>query len=147
MPPKDDSLSLAFDLSKQSPFFFKCQRCSACCSNKTIKIEPSEILRLSRNFKINAKEFLETYCEGESAILKNKADGTCIFLDSNGCSVHLDRPLVCRLYPLGVIWNSEGKCLFGNMPPHPDCLGYFSDEGTVESYLESQGAKPYLFGE
>ena len=30
------------------------------------------------------------------------------------------------------------------MPLHPDCLGLFDTDGTVESYLESQGTRPYF---
>jgi hypothetical protein len=30
------------------------------------------------------------------------------------------------------------------MPLHPDCLGLFGTDGTVESYLESQGTLPYF---
>jgi hypothetical protein len=30
------------------------------------------------------------------------------------------------------------------MPLHPDCLGLFGTDGTVESYLEWQGARPYF---
>jgi hypothetical protein len=30
------------------------------------------------------------------------------------------------------------------MPLHPDCLGFFDTDGTVESYLESQGTGPYF---
>jgi hypothetical protein len=30
------------------------------------------------------------------------------------------------------------------MPLHPDCLGLFGTDGTVESYLEAQGTLPYF---
>jgi hypothetical protein len=147
MTLEDDQLSLVFDLDRKSPFFFKCQKCSVCCSNRTIKLEPYELLRISRNLGITTKEFLKTYVEDKSPILCNKPNGECIFLASNGCGIHSHRPLVCRLYPLGLIWDSEGKERFSSMPPHPDCLGFYSDEGTVEAYLESQGVELYFYFE
>ena len=103
-----------------------------------------EILRLARNLGITTDAFLRTCCEDNSTILRNSPDGRCIFLTSHGCGVHPDRPLVCRLYPLGILWDAGGRERFSNMPPHPDCLGYWGDEGTVADYLASQDVEPYL---
>lgn len=147
MAPQDDGLSLRFDLGRHSPFFFKCQRCSVCCSNKDIKVGPHEILRLSRNLSLTSREFLVAYIEEQNVSLRRKPNGECVFLTSQGCSVHQDRPLVCRLYPLGLLWDAEEKERFSNMPPHPDCLGYWSEEGTVEEYLQSQDVGFFLVHE
>jgi Fe-S-cluster containining protein len=144
MTPNDDRLALRFDLERSSPFFFKCQRCGVCCSNKAIKIGPYEILRLSRNLGITTGELPDAYLENQAFIIRRKPDGDCIFLAAHGCLVHPDRPLVCRLFPLGLLWDAEGKERLGNMPPHPDCLGYWSDEGTVEAYLETQDVRFYF---
>ena len=147
MAPQDDGLSLRFDLARNSPFFFKCQKCRVCCSNKTIRVGPYEILRLSRNQRMTTGEFLGAFVEEKSLSLRLKPDGECVFLSSQGCRTHRDRPLVCRLYPLGQLWDAEGQERFSNMPPHPDCLGYLSEEGTVEGYLESQDVGPYFYYE
>ena len=68
----------------------------------------------------------------------------CIFLSDQGCIVHPDRPLVCRLYPLGQTIDAEGKERFGRMPPQPDCKGLYDKDSTVGEYLKSQGVAPYL---
>lgn len=138
------SSALVFNLKKGSPFSFKCQICSACCHNKAIRVAPYEALRLARNLKITTTEVYRAYTEEGGIILRNKPDGSCIFLDSRGCGVHADRPLVCRLYPLGQITDSEGAAKYASMPLHPDCLGLFGTDGTVESYLDSQGTLPYF---
>jgi len=138
------STALVFNLKRDSPFYFKCQACSACCCNKAIRIAPYEALRLARNLRITTTEVYQTYTEEGGTILRNKPDGSCIFLDSRGCGVHADRPLVCRLFPLGQIIDSRGAARYASMPLHPDCLGLFDTDGTVESYLESQGARPYF---
>jgi hypothetical protein len=143
MTSVDDDLSLGFSLRGESPFFFKCQRCSVCCSNKTIKLSRYESMRIARNLGVSPGVFRQTYCE-KGGVLRNKPDGTCIFLGPTGCGVHPDRPLVCRLSPLGILWDAAGVPRFARMPLHPDCLGYLGEEGTVAGYLESQGAKPYL---
>ncbi|MFZ2054729.1 MAG: YkgJ family cysteine cluster protein [Candidatus Aminicenantales bacterium] len=136
--------ALVFDLKKESPFSFKCQVCSACCFNKAIRVAPYEALRLARNLGITTTDFHRTCTEEGGIVLRNKPDGSCIFLDSRGCGVHPDRPLVCRLYPLGQITDKEGREKYASMPLHPDCLGHFGADGTVESYLDSQGVELYF---
>jgi Fe-S-cluster containining protein len=136
--------ALAFNLKKESPFSFKCQVCSACCSNKAIRVSPYEALRLSRNLGLSTTEFYQKCTEEGGIVLRNKADGSCLFLTSGGCGVHPDRPLVCRLFPLGQISDKEGRTRYSVMPFHPDCLGHLDTDGTVESYLESQGVELYL---
>jgi len=137
-------LSLAFELDRESPFSFICKACSKCCYQKAIKVAPYEALRLSRNLGITTTEFFDTYTEGGGTFLKIKPDMSCIFLSNQGCSVHPDRPLVCRLYPLAQTIDAEGKERFGKMPPHPDCRGVYNKDSTVEDYLKSQEVAPYL---
>jgi len=136
--------ALIFNLKKESPFFFKCQVCGVCCANKAIHISPYEALRLARNLGITTTEVYRAYAEEGGTVLRNKPDGTCIFLNSRGCGVHPDRPLVCRLFPLGEIIDSRGEPRYASMPLHPDCLGLLDTDGTVESYLEAQGTLPYF---
>jgi Fe-S-cluster containining protein len=138
------STALLFNLKKKSPFSFKCQVCSACCHNKAIRIAPYEALRLAGSLKTTTTEVYRLYTEEDGLTLCNKPDGSCVFLDSRGCSVHPDRPLVCRLFPLGQITDGRGVLRYASMPLHPDCLGLFYTEGTVESYLDSQGTLPYF---
>jgi uncharacterized protein len=138
------STALLFNLKKESPFSFKCQVCSACCHNKAVRIGPYEALRLARNLKTTTTEVYRVYAEEDGLTLRNKPDGSCVFLDSRGCGVHPDRPLVCRLFPLGQITGDQGIVRYASMPLHPDCLGLFHTEGTVGSYLEAQGALPYF---
>ena len=135
---------LLFNLNKESPFSFKCQVCSACCYNKAIPVAPYEALRLARNLGLTTTEFIRTCIEEDDHVLRNRPDGSCLFLGPGGCSVHPDRPLVCRLFPLGLIADKEGGIRYGIMPLHPDCLGHFDADGTVKSYLESQGLERYF---
>ncbi len=144
MDESGNPTSLAFNLSRHSPFFFKCQVCSACCHNKAIQVGPYEALRLARRLGSTTTDFLARYTEPGTAVLKNKPDGSCVFLAPSGCGVHPDRPLVCRLFPLGQIIGPQGEERYARMPPHPDCLGFFDTDGTVDSYLASQDTGPYF---
>jgi len=138
------SSSLRFNLQKASPFSFKCQACGACCHNKAIPVSPYEALGLARNLALKTAEFWRSCVEKESPVLRLKPDGSCIFLRPEGCSVYADRPLVCRLFPLGFIADDNGRQRFGVMPLHPDCLGVLGTDGTVRSYLKSQRVRPYF---
>ncbi len=144
MDESGSSAALAFDLNRHSPFFFKCQVCSACCYNKAIQLGPYEALRLARRLGLSTTDFLRRYTEPETAVLQNRPDGGCVFHSPSGCGVHPDRPLVCRLFPLGQIIGPQGEERFAVMPLHPDCLGFFDTDGTVEAYLESQGTELYF---
>ncbi|MDH7512389.1 MAG: YkgJ family cysteine cluster protein [Clostridiales bacterium] len=135
--------SFVFNLSRSSAFSFKCQVCGACCHNKAIQIDPHEALRLARNLGLTTTAFLHVYVEKGGKVLRLKPNGSCVFLTPEGCSVHPDRPLVCRLFPLGQIIDTNGQELFGVMPLHPDCLGLLGEEGTVDAYLRSQGIDSY----
>jgi Fe-S-cluster containining protein len=135
---------LIFDLELDSPFSFKCQACGACCYNKAIEIGPHETERLAANRGLPVDEFLRVYAEDDGATLRNRPDGGCIFLAAGRCAVHPDRPLVCRMFPLGLISDGRGRERYGCMPLHPDCLGIVDRDETVKGYLDGQGAATYL---
>ncbi len=137
--------SLCFNLNFSSPFNFTCQRCCACCYNRHIELNNYEIFRLTKYLRLSPQEFLNQFTDsGLRPSLKNKDNGACIFLGPSGCSIHPARPLVCRLFPLGLLFGPRGEERWGIMPLHPDCTGLISSEGTLADYLQSQGAIPYL---
>jgi Fe-S-cluster containining protein len=88
--------------------------------------------------------FYHECTEPGGTTLRNKPDGSCLFLAASRCGVYSDRPLVCRLFPIGLIVGPEGKEKYGSMPLHPDCLGLLGKDGSVESYLDSQECRPFF---
>lgn len=130
---------------RAEPFGFTCSRCLHCCRDKRIQINPYEIARLSRSLGIGTTEFRARHTEaGNGTCLAFKADGACEFLGPEGCAVHADRPLVCRLYPLGRHIRADGVESFSHVPPHPLSRGRFDTRGTIGSYLEAQGTAPFI---
>jgi Putative zinc- or iron-chelating domain len=86
------------ETSRSSEFGYVCRRCSLCCRDKRIQINPYELARLARAQGETTSEFRERWTlDGQGTTLGQKEDGTCVFLGSQGCEVHADRPLVCRL--------------------------------------------------
>ena len=127
--------ALVFDKERASPFAYVCRACNRCCYLKAIQVGPYEVLRLARNRSISTTEFLSTYTEAGGTFLRVRPDGACVFLTEKGCGVHPDRPLVCRLYPLGRLVDAEGRERFADLPPHPETAGLYGGVGTVEDLL------------
>ncbi|WP_245662097.1 YkgJ family cysteine cluster protein [Sphingomonas pruni] len=130
-------------MTAASRFSYRCTRCNSCCVDKRIQVNPYEIARLARNRGVSTAEARETFITADSA-LRQQEDGRCVFLGDQGCSVHADRPLVCRLFPLGRVIDAAGKVHF---VPYPDPLaarGEFGEAGAVADYLEAQGATAFI---
>ncbi len=131
-------------LNRQSVFGYSCGRCLVCCRFKTIHLNPYEIARLSKNQGVSTTGFIDRFTTNGGTVLRSKEDGACVFLGAEGCGVHADRPLVCRLYPLGRHVDFSGVENFSLMECEDGCRGTFHERGTVEDYLEEQGAADFL---
>jgi len=91
-----------------------CSRSGTCCHGKLVLINPWELYCLAREKKKTPREFRERYCEFGGIRLRFdgkagwKGQQACSqYIGNFGCSVHLGRPLACRLYPLGRQIQSE----------------------------------------
>jgi len=132
------------DLNRCSPFGFSCNRCRTCCRYKKIQLNPYEIARLADNLGLSTTECISRYTNTNGTVLRFTAEGTCVFLDAQGCAVHRDRPLVCRLYPLGRYVDFLGVETFARLELDEGCQGMFRDNSTIAHYLEEQGAAPFM---
>jgi Fe-S-cluster containining protein len=107
-------------------------------------VGPYEALRLSRRLGLTTTEVIARHTEAGGTVLQTREDGACAFLGPRGCSVHPDRPLACRLYPLARWVDPEGHESFGHLEPHPETAGVYGEAGTVADYLAAQGVAPYF---
>jgi Fe-S-cluster containining protein len=108
-----------------------------------IPLGPYEVARLARNRGVSTTEFLATYATQSGTALRSRDDGACVFLEERGCGVHADRPLACRLYPLGRIVGANGVEYFVEVEPHPETEGVYGADGTVSDYVTMQGIDAY----
>lgn len=85
-----------------------CSRSGICCHGNKVMLNPWELNCLAKEKKITTSEFRNLYTEyrgirlrfdGKSGWKEKKACSQ--YIDNFGCSVHLGRPLACRLFPLG----------------------------------------------
>ena len=125
------------------PFSYVCHRCRHCCRDKLIQVNPYEIARLARHRRVTTTAFIRDHLE-QAVYLRRQADGACTFLGAEGCTVHADRPLVCRLYPLGRHVGPTGEATFSEMDPHPETKGVYGRDGAVSDYIAKQGVAPFI---
>jgi Fe-S-cluster containining protein len=104
---------------------------------------------LAREKKISAREFRDLYCEFGGIRLRFdgpvgwKGQQACSqYITDFGCSVHLGRPLSCRLYPLGRQIQSEEVHYMYEGHEFPCLEGCPEVSGlpqlTVDEYLKGQ---------
>ena len=96
-----------------------CKGCSACCHGmgSSIVLDPLDVHRLMSHFQTRFEVLLEDKIEMnivDGVILPNlkmntQAEGEpCVFLDAEGrCSIHEDRPGICRIFPLGRVYEDN----------------------------------------
>lgn len=96
-----------------------CKGCSACCHGmgSSIVLDPLDVHRLMSHFQTRFEVLLEDKIElniVDGVILPNlkmntQAEGEpCVFLDAEGrCSIHGDRPGICRIFPLGRVYEDN----------------------------------------
>lgn len=130
--------------TRASTFAYRCQSCRRCCYGKRIQVNPYELARIARNLGTTTTDIIGRFTVDGGTALANQDDGACVFLGDAGCTVHADRPLVCRLYPLGRVVKADGTEAIVENEPHPDTEGVYGSDGTVGAYLESQGVAPFI---
>lgn len=98
-----------------------CKGCSACCQGmgNSIVLDPYDICRLTNGTGFSFEQLLATkkieLNVVDGLILPNLAvgDGVCGFLNEEGrCSIHQFRPGICRLFPLGRIYENGSFSYF-----------------------------------
>ena len=95
-----------------------CRGCSACCHNmgESIVLDPMDIYRLTTSLHQSMEELLTQAVElnvVDGVILPNlkmqEATGGCLYLNPEGrCRIHEQRPGICRLFPLGRLYEEQG---------------------------------------
>jgi len=76
-----------------------CSNCGVCCTETEMLLSKKDIKRLEN--KGYSKNQFVRYDKQGYAELKNR-DGYCVFYDlvKRQCSVYIDRPSGCRVYPV-----------------------------------------------
>jgi Fe-S-cluster containining protein len=77
----------------------RCSNCGVCCTETEMLLSKKDIKRLEKK-GFSQNQFVD-YDNHGYAQLKNR-DGYCVFYDlkNQQCSVYVDRPAGCRVYPV-----------------------------------------------
>ncbi len=131
-----------------------CSRTGNCCFGKIIYLNPWELFHFAKEKKNTQKEFRDLYCDFGGILLRFdgkegwKGQQACSqYVENFGCSVHLGRPLACRLYPLGRQVQSEQVSYifqgddFPCLEPCPEVVAL--PQFKVGEYLEGQMTKTF----
>jgi hypothetical protein len=102
------------------------------------------VRRIASAVGVSTSEAMREYTIRRGSILKFTEDGRCVALDGTRCTIHPGRPLACRLYPLGLDRDVDGRDNFVRLEPAFGSLGVYSEDGTIAEFLAQQGITEYL---
>lgn len=127
-----------------------CVGCSACCRGmgSSVTLDPLDISRLCSGLRCNFGELMKENIElniVDSLILPNlKMNGTeeaCSFLSPAGrCTIHEFRPGICRLFPLGRIYEDGSFRYF--LQVH-ECPKENKTKVRIKKWLDTPNLKQY----
>lgn len=89
-----------------------CTRCGACCRQPgDVRLQDDEIDRIAHFLHLAIQDFTSAYTRlrknRSGLILAEAANGACIFLHNNLCSIQGVKPRQCRDYPAN--WHIPGE--------------------------------------
>ena len=128
----------------------ECAGCSSCCHDmgSSIVIDPYDVYRLTKASGWSFEQMLE-YCLELNVVdgvilpnLKmNEEMNQCTFLNEEGrCSIHAARPGICRLFPLGRIYENGSFRYF--LQVH-ECKKENRTKVKISKWLETPQLKQY----
>ncbi len=142
-------------------FKFGCEKRGDCCRDRhehPIMLSVYDVFKLRRQLKVSGQEFAEKYgkailgarSELPLMILRNEwldkksGQSRCVNLQDNQCSVYKNRPLVCRLYPVGRALDPEINSYFMLTKTDGCCPTGCGKEHTIEEWLKGAEAEPFF---
>lgn len=127
-----------------------CAGCSACCRGMgtSVVLDPFDVYRLVNGTGIGFEALLQNHLElnvVDGVILPNlKMAGeeeVCAFLNQDGrCTVHAYRPGICRIFPLGRLYEDESFHYF--LQIH-ECKKGNRSKVKVKKWIDTPDAKRY----
>jgi Fe-S-cluster containining protein len=135
-----------------------CTREGSCCHGNQVLINPWELALLASQNKLTSNEFKNTFTEYGGIRLKfngkeNKflKKACSLYSEEIGCSSHKNRPLACRLFPIGrQIQENKSAYFFegAQFPCFKECPDVTNLKSLkLEEYLKSQKIKNHEYAQ
>jgi Fe-S-cluster containining protein len=120
---------------------------SNCCTNgPPIVLNPYEIARICAAGGMSYEDLLdivETDRVNGFPLVMLPRDPACHFRGEQGCRIYAARPLACRLFPLGRVFDGGRSHIV--LPDRNRCTGLLSSpERTLADYLREQDAGDFI---
>jgi len=137
-------------LELSDPFQVSCgvDGCASncCTASAPIILNPYEIARVCSGARMSYEDLLDIVdtdrAKGFPLVMLPR-NPSCHFWTATGCRIYRARPLACRLYPLGRVFDTGRSCLV--RPDMNVCSGAVpSRERTVSDYLKMQDVDGYV---
>ena len=94
----------------------ECVGCGACCRwPSQVFLYAQDISNISSYLKMTAEKFVTEYCavvwwswqghlQFRIALLRKASNNECVFLETNRCTIHQVKPLLCKAGPAAWAW-------------------------------------------
>lgn len=118
-----------------------------CCTNgPPVVLNPYEIARICAGAGLSYEDLLDivdTDRAGGLPLVLLLRDPSCSFWTGQGCRVYADRPLACRLFPLGRVFENSRSHIV--LPQRNACSGLVpAPSRTVAHYLAEQDTMTHI---
>lgn len=127
-----------------------CAGCSACCRGmgESVVLDPFDVFRMTTGLSVTFEELLKEKLDlrvVDGLILPymqmTGKDEACVFLNEEGrCGIHAFRPGVCRLFPLGRIYEEDGFHYFLQVG---ECVNPNRTKVKVKKWMDTPEPKRY----
>ncbi|PIZ51172.1 hypothetical protein COY27_04535 [Candidatus Woesearchaeota archaeon CG_4_10_14_0_2_um_filter_33_13] len=122
---------------------FKCKQCGHCCDSTYIQLAPFDIKNICDTLDISTQKFHEKYSMFNSSdniprcYLRNRP--RCPFKENKLCTIYNNRPLRCRLFPLGRVYPEDLNESSFLILPEEKCIGFDTGKKIkISEFLEQQ---------
>ncbi len=137
-------------LGPSDPFQVACDakgcRSNCCTASAPVVLNPYEIALICRDSGMSYEELLDVVDTDRAKsfpLVLLPRNPACHFWSKTGCSIYRARPLACRLYPLGRVFDGGVSHI---VRPAVNVCGSVSSSpsGTVAEYLASQDVEDQI---
>jgi Fe-S-cluster containining protein len=137
-------------LDESDPIQLSCStegcRSNCCKASAPIILNPYEIAMICRESGLSYEELLdivETDRANGFPIIMLPRNPVCHFWSEAGCRIYAARPLACRLFPLGRLFDGGRSYLV--LPERNVCTGLApAPSGTIADFLRRQDTDRYI---
>ena len=136
-------------LGMEDTFSFECKQCGDCCRKRSqpVLLTGYDVYNVAKELNVGTAEVLMKYCNiipGDTSglpvvYLRERPDGSCSLLRKGLCTVQHNKPVVCRIFPIGRYYDGKEHRYFTQW--QGSCVGTGQREITLKEWLDAFGVQ------